>query len=173
MEAWGPYRPNHGGMEALQTQPWAPYRPNHGGMGALHTQPWGARGPYRPNHGGTGALQIPLPAPMGSAGLTLLKIPSTAEFGVFFLLEISAYPTKAFTAISKFLLRESFSPFCSLKERLDCLNPDIKVQFLKSLPQINLLCFPPRTQHISSENRHTLPGPVRLQQISICNNILQ
>lgn len=65
-----------------------------------------------------------------------------------------------------------FFPSCDLKERLDRLNLDIKGKFLRSAPQINLLCVPPLTQHISLENRQTLPVLVRLQQISTCKSYL-
>ena len=67
---WKYYRSLHGGptdlpMEALQTPPWKYYRP----------PPWK---PYRPPQGG------PTYPSMGSVGLTLFNIPSTAELGVYF-----------------------------------------------------------------------------------------
>lgn len=66
-----------------------------------------------------------------------------------------------------------FFPACNLREHLDRLNLDIKGKFLKSIPQINSLCFPPLRQHISLENRQTLPMLVSLQQILTHNGILQ
>ena len=83
---WKHYRLLHGGptdpppMEVLQIPPWGPYRPSHGGptdssMEVLQTPPWK---PYRPPQGG------PTYPSMGSVGLTLFNIPSTAELGVYF-----------------------------------------------------------------------------------------
>lgn len=41
-----------------------------------------------------------------------------------------------------------FFPSCNLRERLDHLNRDIKGKFLRSVPQINLLCFPANAAHL-------------------------